>query len=306
MRSRDSVFLLAVFVISSGCSRSSTGSSVSTSTLTDRKFTSQGIYGADDRHDIYAEKDASIRGLADSSVLIVKNSELEFQANGSVIIATKTLAQSQAVCADEPFRDQDTAGYCSGFLVAPDTIVTAGHCVSNDDDCHDATVVFGFALSTPETSVKTVSRTEVYRCSRVVYAQIPGKGADFSVMTLDRPVENHLPLRLRTSGQISPGEGVMVIGHPLGLPLKIAAGAKVRSVVPNAYFVANLDTYGGNSGSPVFNLRTREVEGLLVRGGRDFVYRPDQNCQASVRCGDDECRGEDVTLISEAIKYLKR
>ncbi|WP_420540401.1 S46 family peptidase (plasmid) [Paenibacillus polymyxa] len=51
-------------------------------------------------------------------------------------------------------------------------------------------------------------------------------------------------------------------------PIKsgFAVGAAVRDNPPNAFFVANLDTYGGNSGSPVFNSDTHEVEGILVRG----------------------------------------
>ena len=36
------------------------------------------------------------------------------------------------------------------------------------------------------------------------------------------------------------------------------------------YFTANLDTYRGNSGSPVFNAITHKVEGVLVRGEQDF------------------------------------
>jgi hypothetical protein len=62
--------------------------------------------------------------------------------------------------------------------------------------------------------------------------------------------------------------------------------------------VANLDTYGGNSGSPVFNHRTGEVEGILVRGENDYVYDPGQGCQVSNRCASDVCRGEDVTYIT--------
>lgn len=36
---------------------------------------------------------------------------------------------------------------------------------------------------------------------------------------------------------------------PAGLPTKIAGGATMRDASPNGYYVANLDTYGGNSGS---------------------------------------------------------
>jgi V8-like Glu-specific endopeptidase len=264
----------------------------------------QGVYGKDDRHDVFAEPKAAIRLLADSTVLVIRHTDLSYQPDGTVNIATRTLADSQAACHDEPFREQETAGFCSGFLVAPDTIVTAGHCISNEKDCSETSLVFGFSLTSPTKNLKTVTRNEIYRCAQVIHAQTKTPGADFSIITLDREVHDHIPLKLRQSGEPQPGENVMVIGYPLGLPTKIAGGAQIRSIVPETYFTANLDTYAGNSGSPVFHGETLEVEGILVRGGRDFYYRAEERCYASVRCDDDKCRGEDVTLISEVLKYL--
>jgi hypothetical protein len=71
----------------------------------------------------------------------------------------------------------------------------------------------------------------------------------------------------------------------------------VRNNAPAAFFVANLDTYGGNSGSPVFNSNTREVEGVLVRGETDFATQG--GCQVSLVCPTSGCRGEDCTRTTE-------
>jgi Peptidase S46 len=84
-----------------------------------------------------------------------------------------------------------------------------------------------------------------------------------------------------------------VIGHPCGLPQKYAPRARVRDNTPDTFFVANLDTYGGNSGSPVFNSSSNAVEGILVRGENDFVSRG--SCYVSMVCPTTGCRGEDVT-----------
>ena len=43
----------------------------------------------------------------------------------------------------------------------------------------------------------------------------------------------------------------------------------VRAINPT-FFSANLDTFGGNSGSPVFQAGTSTVAGLLVRGAPDY------------------------------------
>ena len=64
-------------------------------------------------------------------------------------------------------------------------------------------------------------------------------------MRLDRPVKNRKKFNIRKSGKIGDSQGVYVIGHPCGLPIKYAGGAWVRNNDNNAYFIANCDTYGG-------------------------------------------------------------
>ena len=95
-----------------------------------------------------------------------------------------------------------------------------------------------------------------------------------------------------------------MIGHPSGLPTKFAGGAAVRNNQQNAFFVANLDTYGGNSGSPVFNSNTHAVEGILVRGETDFVQQG--NCNVSLVCPSTGCRGEDCTRTTEFEQFVPR
>jgi hypothetical protein len=95
---------------------------------------------------------------------------------------------------------------------------------------------------------------------------------------------------------------VYVIGHPVGLPTKFADGANVRNNNNESFFVCNLDTYGGNSGSPVFNSSTHELEGILVRGETDFIVT-ENGCRKSNVCPQNDpnfvCRGEDCTRSTE-------
>ena len=99
------------------------------------------------------------------------------------------------------------------------------------------------------------------------------------------------------------GTELVVIGHPTGLPTKIAGGAWVRQNTNNVYFQSNLDTFGGNSGSAVFDAETGTVEGILVRGETDYVYDSSRGCRVPKQCSNEGCRGEDVTRITN-IKEL--
>lgn len=256
------------------------------------------IYGDDGRMEYY-ETGAPWRTLADSTVALMRVGNLE-ERGRLTLISTIPYGTGYGLCPEERFYDQDTAASCSGFLVRPDVVVTAGHCLSNQSACDNTRFVFGFRLAADGDRPRSVLTARVFRCQKLIHT-VTTIGEDFAIARLDRPVTHVQPLPLRSTGRISPGDPLLVMGHPFGLPLKVADGARVRSVL-NEYFVANLDTYGGNSGSAVFNRVTREVEGILVRGERDFKYA--NNCRVSNICPEDGCRGEEVTLIERVLMKL--
>ncbi len=262
------------------------------------------VYGDDDRKDLYQVDDDKLLTLASSTVALIKTDMLEVLNDNEVKIKGTNFGTRYALCESEPFREQDSAAFCSGFLVAPNKIVTAGHCIG-DANCSKVNFVFGFGIKENGKQPKVVSRDDVYACKKVVRSEsFADYGADFAVVELDRDVKNFSPLSLRPDGQIGTGESVVVIGHPSGLPTKVSGGAQVRDPSPVAYFVANLDTYGGNSGSAVFNSNTGVVEGILVRGETDYVTKEGANCRVSNVCKDDACMGEHVTKIEFAKPYL--
>jgi hypothetical protein len=252
------------------------------------------IYGSDTRIDLYQTDDARLRSLADSTVALFQSADVT--ANGDAAkLATQNYGQSMNLCKEEPFYEQGSGAFCSGSLVAPDVIMTAGHCVTSAAECANIKFVFGFAIKEKGVETDSVPAAEVYGCKELIGRQQVNDGADWALVRLDRTVSGHAPLKLDLTGAVAKGDEVLVIGHPSGLPTKIAGGAHVRDASNDGFFVANLDTYGGNSGSAVFNATTGLVEGVLVRGETDFVKKGD--CQVSNVCPVDGCRGEDVTKI---------
>jgi V8-like Glu-specific endopeptidase len=233
----------------------------------------------------------------------MSKSQIGAEVNGLLPLTGSNYGKSLGLCPSEKFVEQNTGSFCSGFLIAPDLIVTAGHCVPDLKSCGEATYVFGYHVGSPGVLPTSIPATEAYTCAALLHTQSPSDGADFAVVKLDRPVTNHAPLNLRISGDIAVGADLTVMGYPEGLPLKIAGDAKVRSVTSPGFFVANTDSYAGNSGSAVINSLTHEVEGVLVRGEKDFLWTP-QGCATSYRCKEDACRGEDITRIGEVVKML--
>jgi hypothetical protein len=232
------------------------------------------LYGPDDRHDVYEETSATRLQLAASTCGLLTSSELTNNGNGTYTIQTSNYTVSGLpACVDEPYGTQPTAMFCTGFMVGEDLVATAGHCYDSSS-ISSVRFVFGFQMNGPTDPVTLVNADQVYTGVEVVGRQHTDE-FDYSIVRVDRRITapGAAALAIRRSGIVPVNTNIGVIGHPSGLPLKIAFGATTRVDENSApgFFVANLDTYAGNSGSPVFNAITNVVEGILVRGQDDFV-----------------------------------
>jgi len=263
------------------------------------------IYGEDDRKDIYESTNEMYKQLANSTAAMISDSSLVAQECDMVMIKTTSLEQD-GICSDARFAKQPAGANCSAFLVGDQYLVTAGHCIQDMDDCERYSFVFGYANVTEEKLTQIVPKSEVYKCNKIVSRVLDRTTFnDYALVKLDRVVTGHTPLKFRTTGKIADKADLVVIGHPSGIPTKIADGAFVRANTHKYFFQATLDTFGGNSGSAVFDATSGLVEGILVRGETDYVNDPVMNCYRPKVCKVTECRGEDVTRITN-IKDLQK
>ncbi len=263
------------------------------------------IYGADDRLDIRDVNDAALIEVANSTAAMIPSWKAGYYTDRIVIPAINDLLNLKGtynVCAGERFIKQPTLADCSGFLVGEKTLVTAGHCVNETQGCGDNVWAFDYKLDTPGIEAPVLSSSNIYRCAKVVKSVLdPITKMDYAVVELDRAVLDRRPLTFRKTGIVPVNTPLVVIGYPSGLPLKVAGGARVMDINP-VFFRGNLDTYGGNSGSAVLNAKTHEVEGILVRGARDYVDT-DAGCRVSNVILVDR-PSESVTLITNVKEIL--
>lgn len=276
---------------------------VPTATLTKLlKSRQRAIYGVDNRKDTFEVKDAAKRRLAAASVAFVEAKDLTSTAGGRFKLRTTSYREEFELCPNETFATQPLGCFCSGVLVAPDVVATAGHCVTKAQ-LSKIRVVFGFQMIGPKKARTEFAPDQVYKPVEIIGRKLTDTGPDWALIRLDRPVVGRKPVAIRRTGKIGNSDALFVIGHPSGLPQKIAGGAQVLNNTRKAYFAANLDTYGGNSGSPVFSAKTRKLEGLLSRGETDFVLSG--NCYVSQVFPTTGAGGEDVTRTSEWQKLVK-
>lgn len=256
------------------------------------------IYGRDDRVDEYSITDPEILAVGAATAMLLPRASLQERPDGTFKLPEETLIQWHrqraqeyylpSLCSSVRFKEQPIPAECTGFLVAPDIILSAGHCTACISDSNDTAVVFDFVMLDAKTPVSTVDRGDVYYCKEVI-AQSSGK-PDWAIIRLDRPVHNREPLPIRHSGKIADDQPVLAIGHPWGLPRKYDLGGSVRDNNDIREFQASVDAFMGSSGSPVLNLDTLEVEGILVADNQGFTidYQHGVICMRSIRCSDEE------------------
>lgn len=273
------------------------------------------IFGEDDRHEMHAfDVDSIHHRLARSTAMLTLEDNIEVRFDGALRIAplVPTLGVRRNLCDGERFADQPVPGICSGFLVAPDLILTAGHCfVGRDGSIEQAQrfceeelwVMFDYAYMTPADDLVKDLETNPYernfKCKEVVAMRREHAcGHDFALFRLDRPVEGRDPLALRGAGRIAPGTELFSIGHPSGLPKKVALNSFVQEsysplddYTPDELiqgFPYNSDEFVGNSGGAVFNAKTGVIEGLSSCGSarNDYIENPDDaSCSIAGLCG---------------------
>jgi hypothetical protein len=266
------------------------------------------IYGVDDRKEAYEITNSRIKENINSVVALIRKNDISDNGDGKSTIRTRIFGVARNLCENEKFYNQPIAPFCSGFLVSKDLIATAAHCVENQEDLKSIRFVFGFRMKNQNEGSTVIDNSDIYEGESIVNRILDDNGSDWAVIKLKNQVVNdHKPVVLRRTGKISDNESVYVVGHPVGLPTKFADGANVRNNTNESFFVCNLDTYGGNSGSPVFNSSTHELEGILVRGETDFITT-ENGCRKSNVCPQNDpdkvCRGEDCTRSTAFVDFV--
>jgi hypothetical protein len=257
------------------------------------------VYGQDNRRDLYEYSEEPFATIARESVVtLMYRSSLDATNPNSFGFFAPTLGDSQGLCDGERFATQPVPGFCSGTLIGPDLVLTAGHCV-NDFSCPRISTVFNFSQQSAN-QLRPVPIADVFNCARVV-ARVENDSLDYAVIQLDRPATPRFtPATVRT-GPLGLGEGapLVMIGSPSGLPIKIDDGGRIRDPDDGNFFIATTDSFGGNSGSGVFDAQTGDLVGILTSGDVDYVR--DGRCFRVNVCGEDECGGENSVRASIAI-----
>jgi len=260
------------------------------------------IYGKDNRQELILHNDPVIRELGRSTFAQIHSDLYVLQRNRDIKLKNFSL-RDYGACEDEPFSAQQAVSDCTAFLISSTHVLTAGHCIDHQI-CAEGSYswVLDYAVDKSGSLNNFIPKNKVYSCDSVVGRMKTKSGYDYAIIELDRAVSDRKPLKLNLdpTKKVVRGTELFVIGYPTGLPAKVADNAKVTRITFLEFF-ADLDTYGGNSGSPIFNAKTKEVEGILVNGNEDFIDSKKEKCFRSNRVNTP---GDEGVFILSNIKDL--
>ena len=184
----------------------------------------------------------------------------------------------------EKFLSQTSVPNATGFVVSQDTILTAGHNLSRKINGIKERIPYSEAFFILDYMIHQDGFTDSKKIpAELVFELIPDQEDNY----IDSSIADWAIVKLKTKGKIDLNkrklnlkqEGVIdntklyVIGHPLGLPMKFADDSSIVNSptgLPN-FFHADLDTFYGNSGSPIFCAKEHKVVGILSGGRTDFT-----------------------------------
>jgi len=203
-----------------------------------------------------------------------------------------TLGNTFQLCTGEAFRDQPVVGTGTAIVIGKRQMLTAGHVFSGPLNRY--AVIFGYEMANKAGGYQTIFPTDsVYFPVKITKRS---GDMDIAVFDVDRDL-NAAPIKLSKDPTPPVNEPIYMIGFPYGLPKKVAANASIISPTQEPVcFYTSLDAFQGNSGSPIFSLKTNEVIGILVSGNVDYHWNG--SCNVAVDCSAPYCQGEKAVRTS--------
>lgn len=231
--------------------------------------------------------------------ILAPNNFFEIKGN-KVTLKMDSLENNAYVCQNNPWKNYRSFPVsCTGFLIAPDIMVTAGHCMVNFGEvenmktpqCEGFTFLFDVHFQNGNVR-KEIDLSSVAECETVIKARHvseptrDGKinfNEDYAIIKLKKPMRREFFQVSKTKPKVQ--DKVSFYGYPLGTGLFKGDG-KVLSLHPH-YFRTNLDAFPGHSGSPVLDQKGKVI-GLLVRGyPESLIDSKTANCNEFNKCDEN-------------------
>ncbi|MEM8538148.1 MAG: trypsin-like serine protease [Pseudomonadota bacterium] len=155
---------------------------------------------------------------------------------------------------------RDASGGCSAALIEPDVIVTAAHCISEDEERS-----YVFRLGS-QASIDPVPVTQIV--VHPLYSDFRGQRLrrlrfDIAVARLSRPINPEIATRFSTGDEAQTGEGLFMASWRFGPRPRERRCLVIDTEVPGIVALG-CSVRSGESGAPVLRMTETGVELVAV------------------------------------------
>ncbi|MBX7232253.1 MAG: serine protease [Bdellovibrionales bacterium] len=201
-----------------------------------------------------------------------------------VQISSDTLVDRWNLCKNESYLDVPAPSDCSGFAITENKISLANHCLKDlpeESDCNSLSKVWVLNLNAEDylSAHKTllISTEQVFHCQRIIERN---SKLDYAIIELDHAIKDFVPPRFANFNEQNPDPltiplnsttELSMVGFPLGLPSTLTNDGHIlkNSSDQTENIESDLDAFSINSGSVVFESKTKIILGMLIAGSSD-------------------------------------
>lgn len=278
------------------------------------------IYGANNINKLSDVEDRDLQDISKSVAAIVSKKRLFKDSNRSddelTFFGTR-LAHGDLMC-DSSLNSQRTGARCSSFLVGPDVIATAAHCLDDSKNeglspievCNKNRIIFDFDESrflNDHSNNGRISESDIFKCEKIIDYKLDDDH-DYALIKLDRVVEGRQALKMLDPVDLSYGSEISTIGFPQGIVMRASTEGKYYELSTNKNWLnTQLDTFSGNSGGPIIDILTNMVVGIHTHGEEGALeLNKSKGCfEYSKRCLDPRDCNTSAGFNIAKIPYLK-
>ena len=236
-----------------------------------------------------------------SATMIYKNYIQMSEENGASIKieGVPTLSEHPELdelplCQAEMDKEQPLVGNCSGVLIAPDLILTAGQCFMSEQSCRDFEWVFDYKGVT--SNDRSLNRDNIYSCKKIIHVDQREGQDNLAIIQLDRKVTDRNFLPINNEEPTSSIINSVVVGNSFSLSTNVTK--PLETLNDSVIFNITADEFFPNPGSALINIDTMRLEGVVIGTGGGFVIDPENVCMKRNPCLDNSCSGTVVNNIS--------
>jgi endonuclease G, mitochondrial len=195
-----------------------------------------------------------------------------------IFILEKIMTLAKTVCRINIASQFGASGFGTGFLIAPNLLITNNHVLQNPEMARTSFAQFEYQLQEPQKPHPSVSfrlRPDLFFMTSALEKQSddPHSGLDFTIVAVNETSDEGVRLdtfpyaRLDENlGKVLQGENCVVIQHPRGDYKKIVLKDIRMITLVEDFLIYESDTLPGSSGSVVVGLGTGEVVALHHSG----------------------------------------